>query len=86
MAHDHLGTRGSGDPGPRALETMKKRRGLAGIALGWLLVSSVALGCGQFKFQCEGAGGIHRRGATRLREQELPGLPYHQPRRDANSP
>ena len=53
MAHDHLGTQGSGDPGPRALETMKRRRGLAGIALGWLLVSSVALGCGQFSFSAK---------------------------------
>jgi mono/diheme cytochrome c family protein len=29
---------------------MKTRPDLAGIALGWLLVSSVALGCGRFSF------------------------------------
>jgi mono/diheme cytochrome c family protein len=32
---------------------MKRRRGLAGIALGWLLVSSVALGCGRFSFSAK---------------------------------
>jgi mono/diheme cytochrome c family protein len=32
---------------------MMRRRGLAGIALGWLLASSIALGCGRFSFSAK---------------------------------
>ena len=52
-AAGHLDTQGAGIPCSPGLETTKRRLGLAGIALGCLLVSSIAIGCGRFSFNAK---------------------------------
>jgi mono/diheme cytochrome c family protein len=47
---DRPGTRASGSPCPPGVRTTRRHRGVAAVALGWLVAASITLGCGRFSF------------------------------------